>query len=122
MAKKRPCQICRRWFGPDARVGERQRACSRRACQAKRRARTQAAWRARNPDYFRARRILERQRGEAEGAVAPPPRAPAPLDRLPWDLAQDEFGIQGAEFLAGFGRVLLAHAQDAMRLQPLDSP
>jgi hypothetical protein len=36
---------------------------------------------------------------------------PPPLDRLPWDLAQDEFGSQGADFLAVFGRVLLGAGQ-----------
>jgi hypothetical protein len=70
--RKRPCCICRHWFRPDPRVGVRQRACRKVECQAARRRQTQAAWRARNPDYFIARRIQER------GA-------------LPWDLAQDQF-------------------------------
>ncbi len=57
MLRKRPCGICRRWFYPDRRVGGRQRACSGLGCQRERRARTQAAWRRRNPDYFTARRL-----------------------------------------------------------------
>jgi hypothetical protein len=44
-----------------------------------------------------------------------------PLDRLPWDIAQDEFGAKGAGFIAVFGRVLLRGAQDAMRVQVLDT-
>jgi hypothetical protein len=32
---------------------------------------------------------------------------PAPLTRLPWDLAKDEFGAQGADFLGAFGRLLV---------------
>ena len=33
MLRKRPCRICRRWFQPHARAGERQRVCSEAACQ-----------------------------------------------------------------------------------------
>ena len=56
---------------------------------------------------------------------APPPapqRVPPPLDRLPWDVAQDQFGVQGADFLGIFGKVLLgvddrdgARASDEVR-------
>src|SRR5260370_1263461 len=66
-ARKRPCCICHRWFRPDNRVGSRQHACSKRACQGLRRRKRQAAWRARNPDYFRGRRI------QARGASEQPP-------------------------------------------------
>jgi hypothetical protein len=117
--KKRPCGICRRWFRPDPRVGERQRVCSSADCQRRRRLRTQAAWRARNPDYFVARRIMERAAGERQ--PPDPLRLPAPLSRLPWDLAQDQFGVQGADFVAVLGRVLLGAAQVQRRAQPPDT-
>jgi hypothetical protein len=68
----------------------------------------QAAWRARNPDYFRARRI------QARGGSDHPPeplKLPPPLSHLPWDIAQDEFGVQGADFLGGMGRMLLGARQ-----------
>jgi hypothetical protein len=41
-----------------------------------------------------------------------PLRLPPPLSRLPWDLAQDQFGVQGADFLGVLGKVLLHSAQD----------
>jgi hypothetical protein len=78
----------------------------------------QAKWRAANLDYFIARRI--QVRGAAERAPEPL-RVPRPLDRLPWDLAQDEFGVQGADFLGVFGRLLTQHAQDQSRAQATDS-
>jgi len=66
-------------------------------------------WRAANPDYFAARRIQARA-----GSLTPaePLRVRPPLDRLPWDIAQDAFGVQGADFLGVFGQVLVHFAQD----------
>ena len=46
-----------------------------------------------------------------------PLAVPSPLDRLPWDLAQDQFSIQGADFIAIFGRLLVQHTQDVMAVQ-----
>jgi hypothetical protein len=122
MLRARPCRICRKWFHPDVRVGERQRVCSSPSCQLKRRKQTQAAWSASNPDYFVARRLKERAAKVSPPAPPPPPlRVPPPLDRLPWDIAQDQFGAQGADFLGVFGKVLLGATQDQRSAQPLDS-
>lgn len=90
-------------------MGARQRACAAPACQRERRAQTQAAWRAANPDYFTARRL--QARAAAPSRLAPL-RVHPPLDRLPWDLAQDQFGVQGTDFLGVFGQVLVRYAQD----------
>ena len=65
-----------------------------------------------------ARRIQER------GNQKPPPeplRLPPPLNRLPWDIAQDQFGVQGADFIGVFGTVILRAAQDQFRAYPIDS-
>jgi hypothetical protein len=59
--------------------------------------------------------------GVTEDPRGPPPRVPAPLTRLPWDLAKDEFGAQGAGFLGALGRLLVGVAKDEMRAQVLDS-
>ena len=117
MLKKRPCSVCRRWFYPDPRVRLRQRACSERSCQVKRRARTQASWRRRNPDYFTARRLQQRRASAAEGSTLEPLQLPPPLSHLPWDIAQDEFGPVGSDFLGHLGRVLLRSGQDERSVQ-----
>ena len=117
-ARKRPCCICHRWFRPDNRVGSRQHACSKRACQGLRRRKQQAVWRARNPDYFRGRRI------QARGASEQPPeplRLPSPLNQLPWDIAQSEFGVQGADFIGVMGALLLHSAQSQLAAYRIDS-
>ena len=91
-------------------------------CQFARRAQTQASWRRRNPDYFIAHRV-QRRRLTAEEAQAPvlPLSLPPPLSQLPWDLAQEAFGVVGTDFLGHLGRVLLGAAQDQKAGQVIDS-
>ena len=110
-----PCAICRRWFHPDPRIGARQRACSR-PCGAALRKRTQERWRAANAGYAIAWRIQKRSTSEEP----PAPRVPPPLTRLPWDLAKDEFGGQGADFIGAFGRLVVGFAKDERRAQVRD--
>jgi len=74
--------------------------------------RTQAAWRRRNPDYFTAHRLQRRGLAADSGCRVDPLVLPAPLSRLPWDLAQDTFGVVGSDFLGHLGRVLLTAGQD----------
>ena len=78
---------------------------------------TQKSWRDRNADYFIARRIQERSKPDQSPE---PLRLPPPLSRLPWDIAQDEFGVKGADFIGIFGTVLLRAAQDQFRAYPID--
>ncbi len=131
MSKRRPCRICGRWFHPDPRMGSRQRACGKRACQKKRREKTQAAWRSGNPEYFLRRRLQRRadaaraaeeavedpkklRASEGEGDVRRPEplRIPRVLTPIPWDLAQDEIGVAATDFLAVTARLLVKVAQD----------
>ncbi|HEX5649993.1 MAG TPA: hypothetical protein VFX69_10095 [Steroidobacteraceae bacterium] len=116
--KKRPCSVCRRWFQPDPRIGNRQRACGEDLCQSSRRQRKQAKWRAANPEYFVARRMQERA---ARTAVPDPLRMPSALARLPWDVAQSQFGVQGSDFIAHLAKVLAPSVQSQRRAEALDS-
>lgn len=57
-------------------------------------------------------------------AVDPPPeplRLPSPLNRLPWDIAQSEFGVQGADFIGVMGALLLRSTQFQMKSYLIDS-
>ena len=115
--RKKPCRICRRWFQPDPRVGDRQRACGKAECQTARRQKTQANWRKRNRDYAIAWRLDQR------AAQTPPPealRVPAPLDQLPWNVAKDQFSPQGADFLGVMSALILRAAKDQIRPYLLD--
>ncbi len=118
-ARKRPCTICRRWFRPDPRIGKRQRACGKPECQTSRRQKTQANWRRRNPDYATAYRI--QQRAVQANPPAEPLRMTSPLNQLPWDLAKDEFGTQGTDFIAVMGALLMRTAKDQFSAYIADS-
>src|SRR3974390_2212692 len=107
-ARKRPCCICRRWFRPDPRIGSRQRACRKPECQTTRQRKKQKAWRKANPDYFIQKRIEKRGK---QNPAPEPLRMPSPLNQLPWETAQFEFGVQGADFIAVMGKTLLWAAQ-----------
>ena len=115
--RKRPCCICRRWFRPDPRVGARQRACGKPDCQAARRKKTQARWRAKNPDYAAGYRL---QRRNSQERAPEPLRVPAPLNRLPWDVAKDEIGGKATDFLGVMGTLLVRSAKDQIRLHLID--
>lgn len=120
MGRKRPCSVCRRWEYPDPRVRGSQRTCGREACRREQRRRTQKAYREAHPEYWTARRLREqaaRAQASSTPLVAPPPAAMA---RVPWDLAQDAFGAQGAVLLGFFVRLAIRSAKDAMSTQALE--
>jgi hypothetical protein len=43
------------------------------------------------------------------------------LSQLPWDIAQDEFGVQGADFIGAMGALLLQTTQDQFLAYRIDS-
>ena len=115
---KRPCCICRKWFRPDVHVGKRQRTCGRSECKKALQQKTLEQWRSRNPDYFIARRIQDRSNAKR----APEPlRLPHPLSNLPWDIAQDEFGVKGADFIGIMSSVMLGAAKKQSSREIIDS-
>jgi hypothetical protein len=116
-ARKRPCRICRRWFQPDPRVGGRQRACGKPECQTARRRKTQASWRDHNPGYGIAWRIDQRA---VQTSPPEPLRLPAPLNQLPWNVAKDQFGVQGADFIGVMGALIVRAAKDQIRPYLID--
>jgi hypothetical protein len=61
-----------------------------------------------------------RERGE-QAQPPEPLRLPPPLSRLPWDIAQDEFGVQGADFIGILSTVLLRAAQDQFKAHPIEN-
>ena len=118
-ARKKPCTICRRWFRPDPRVGTRQRACGNPDCQKARRQKTQSDWRNRNPGYSMSWRIDQRASTQPEAPEAL--RMPPPLNQLPRDVAKDQFGPQGTDFIGIMASLILRTAKDQIRPYLADS-
>ena len=118
MSRTRPCRICRKWFPPEARSGDRQRVCGSASCQRERHRRSCAAWHGRNPDYDREDRLRRLLR------VLPPspaatidPLSTSPLARLNLDAARDAVGPELIVVIGVVGQVLWQGVRDAVRSQ-----
>jgi len=59
-ACKRPCRICRTWFLPAPRAGNRQHVCSEPECQRERHRRSCARWRSAEGDAEREHALMQR--------------------------------------------------------------
>ncbi len=93
MVKKRPCRICRSWFTPHPRAGDRQRVCSKPACQRERHRRSCKELRERDADEVRRER-LESRLERSEKASGP---SQTPIQsRLDWDAVRDAVGLETA--------------------------
>jgi len=98
-------------------VGARQRACSKAECQSARRKQTQSNWRKLNPEYACGYRIEQRA---SQPQPPEPRRVPAPLNQLPWDIAKDQFGAKGADFIGRMGTLLARTAKDQFQMYVAD--
>lgn len=61
------------------------------------------------------------QRAGQEEPEAEPLRLPPPLNQLPWAVAKDQFGTQGADFIGVMGALLVRNAKDQFRAYVVDS-
>src|SRR4030042_3234563 len=50
---KRPCRVCKRWFRPNPRAGDRQMTCGNPQCQREWHRMKCAKWNKENSDYFK---------------------------------------------------------------------
>ena len=104
MYRKRPCRICRRWFVPHPRAGDRQHVCGAPECQHERHRRACQAWREREGEEERGHRLRQRVRSD-------------PSDSEPggggvrWDVVRDAVGLEVAVIL----EELLRLVEDAVR-------
>lgn len=114
MARRRPCRICKHWFRPDPRTGDRQRVCGRAECQRERHRQACARWRERNPDYDREGRWRARLRPTAPAASSV---TADPLDAIDWSAARDAIGLEASVLVEETGQVLVRWARDAISRQ-----
>src|SRR5436190_10003772 len=67
------------------------------------------------PPELRLRHCLATGSAGNPNARPEPLRLPAPLPQLPWDVAKDQFGAQGADFLGVMGALILRARKDQIR-------
>ncbi len=109
MDRKRPCRICRRWFEPHPRAGDRQRVCSAESCQQERHRRSCANWHRKNPGYDEENRLRAKLRPETSQPVASDPVA-----RLAWPVARDAVGLKTGIVIEESIKVVVEWARDAV--------
>ena len=107
---KRPCRICRRWFRPNPRAGERQHVCSSAECQRERHRRACAEWREREKDADRRHQlrtkvlVSEPQTGTI-GDLA---------GQVRWDGVRDAVGLQVAVIIEEIVKLIEIRLRDAV--------
>ena len=117
MADPRPCRVCRCWFQPDRKVGNRQHVCGDPKCQKEWHRRACDNWRRVNMDRERSARFAARL-VKNESARDPPPSPPAdPLKRINWHLARREVGEKTGTFVAVAMRLILQWLRETSTAQ-----
>lgn len=120
MVRKRPCRICRRWFQPEPRAGDRQHVCSRDECQRERHRRACSDWRGRTAEKRRERQLREKLRGADEkkdGGEAPGRGAHAARRELRLAEVRDVVSLELYVILDEFLRHLDRRLRDAVSAQ-----
>lgn len=86
---KRPCRICKKWFLPNPRLGDRQKTCGAPECQQQWHTRKCAEWNRKNRSYFQENYLKRRLESldaaptEPTPSASPPPSPMPPLQPLP---------------------------------------
>ena len=108
MGRKRRCRVCGNPYDPDPRTAKWQRVCGAAECQQARHAAACAAWRAKNPDYDRERRLCERI------VVDPLPEVAAvdPRAAVSWDAVRDALSMEAAVVARELAGIFVGWARD----------
>jgi hypothetical protein len=117
--RKRPCRICRTWFQPNPRVGDRQKTCGSEECKSKWHAKKCADWNGRNRPYFQ--NIYLNKKLQAIASKEVNPENPLPpvskynkFPQLPQEVIQGVMGHQQFIIIEYLSRLLLGRIQDVM--------
>ena len=134
-SNKRPCRICRKWFTPDPRLGDRQKTCGKEACKRKWHAKKCAEWNKKNRSYFQAiylgsklesskppsktdRRPPPSSNPDKTGPIRPPSSRSTP--QLPGDVIQDVIGVQPLIIIEYVAQLLVRSFKEVIRVQPVE--
>jgi len=119
VVKPRPCRVCRKWFQPDSKVGNRQHVCGSAACQRELHRRNCAGWHRRNPGLEKETRFEERL---VESDQATQERLPDPLEAIDWPFAKEVIDLKTVILIRETGKVILQRVRDLSFVQvPVDA-
>lgn len=110
---KRPCRVCKRWFKPDARLGDRQKTCGDAACKREWHRRKCAEWNEKNFEYAKANALQRR----IETAKSRPASSGGPRSLLPQRYAKELNEVQLVVILEYLGQQLLRRLQEVIKRQ-----
>ena len=123
--KKRPCRICKKWFAPNPRVGNRQKTCGSKECRDKWHAKKCSQWNRQNRAYFQGINLnkkLQAVKNQETAIGKPPPQLPKSgiYPKLPQEVIQEVIGAQQLVIVEYLSRVLLKSIQEVIRMQRYD--
>lgn len=121
--KKRPCKICRKWFAPHPRLGDRQKTCGSKECQKKWHAKKCAQWNRQHRAFFQATYLSKKlQAAQDQGIETPPPqlRKPNIFSKLPQEVFQEVISTQQLVIIEYLSQVLMRSVQEVIRVQHAD--
>jgi len=124
-SRKRPCRICRKWFTPDNRLGDRQKTCGDIECKTKWHAKKCAQWNRQHRAYFQATYLskkLQAVQNQETATIDLPPQFPKSgiSPKLPQEVIQEVIGAQQFVIAKYLSQVLLRSVQEVIRMQHAD--
>ncbi len=115
-SRKRPCRICRKWFFPDPRVGDRQKTCGAKKCQTKWHGKKCTEWNQQNPAYFKEI-YLGKKLAAIDEADAKHVSFSVKSNQLPRKLIQEVIGAQHLVIIEYVNRLLSKSFQEEILCQ-----
>jgi hypothetical protein len=123
--KKHPCRICRKWFIPNPRVGDRQKTCGSDECKQKWHNKKCAQWNRKNRATFQTNYLdkklqaVKNQGNSPDKPLLQVPQSGQP-PKLPQELIQEVIGAQEFVIAQYLSQVLLRSVQEVIRSQRSD--
>lgn len=115
-SRKRPCRICRKWFSPDPRIGDRQKTCGAKDCQTKWHAKKCSEWNKKNKAYFKEIYLNKKLAAinEADHKIV---SSPVKSSQLPRKLIQEVISAQQLVIIEYVNRLLFRSFKEVILRQ-----
>jgi hypothetical protein len=115
----RPCRICRRWFTPNPRLGDRQKTCADPYCKKEWHRKKCAQWNRKNTEYFRANYLQKKldALSERKGVAGVCPVRSRSPSGLPQRKVQEVIGLKAFVIIEYLAQLLLRRFQEVIRVK-----